>query len=230
MEANEGNFLFFAIAATISALAWIFNDNVETLLGLRALKVIRRGNPVVNEAGENSRGVVNTTDPMRLPVTIFMGLLSLYNWRRGHFEVAPYFAFLALFLRLYLVGEMWTRGMPRTFRYFFNHGIRTNYFEPFLLLLDMAFVSERDKVWNMVVALMVPWCFVSLNPDTCMAALITWSASTSCILATRYTMEATLITLMQVGIYIYLYICIYMYVCIYVCIYVCMYVDVCMYQ
>ena len=206
MEANEGKFLFFVIAVAISALAWIFNDNVETLLGLRALKVIRRGTPVNKAGGTNSRGVVNTTDPMRLPVTIIMGLLSLTNWSHGYFEVAPYFAFLALFLRLYLVGEMWTRGMPRTFRYLFACGIRTNYFEPFLLLLEMASVSERDKVKNLVVALMVPWCFVSLNPDTRMAALITWSASTSYILATRYAMEATLITLMQVRMYnIYIY-------------------------
>ena len=94
---------------------------------------------------------------------------------------------------------MWTRGMPRTFRYLFDWGIRTNYFEPFLLLLDMLFF-EKEKDHVLVAALLCPWCFVSLNPDTCMAALITWSAVTSYILRTRYDTDATFITLMQVGI------------------------------
>ena len=200
MEANEGKFLFFVIAVAISALAWIFNDNVETLLGLRALKVIRRGTPVNKAGGTNSRGVVNTTDPMRLPVTIIMGLLSLTNWSHGYFEVAPYFAFLALFLRLYLVGEMWTRGMPRTFRYLFACGIRTNYFEPFLLLLEMGFVTRRAPViYEMAFVVLGPWGFISLNPDAHMAFAITWSAVVSYILVSRHNTPWSFIFMIQVS-------------------------------
>ena len=200
MEANEGKFLFFVIAVAISALAWIFNDNVETLLGLRALKVIRRGTPVNKAGGTNSRGVVNTTDPMRLPVTIIMGLLSLTNWSHGYFEVAPYFAFLALFLRLYLVGEMWTRGMPRIFRWFFDFEIRTNYFEPFLLLLEMGFVTHRTLViYEMAFVVLGPWAFIALNPDTHMAATVTWSVVVGYILVSRYDTPWSFIFMIQVS-------------------------------
>ena len=137
---------------------------------------------------------------MRLPVTIIMGLLSLYNWRQGYFEDAPYFAFLALFLRLYLVGEMWTRGMPRIFRRFFDFEIRTNYFEPFLMLLEMGFVTRRAPViYEMAFVVLGPWGFISLNPDTHMACLITWSAVVSYILVSRYGTPWSFIFTIQVS-------------------------------
>ena len=167
--------LAFAILATItSAWAWIFNENVEAALGLKGLQALRARTDV----GQiNSRGLKLTKDPMRLPVTALMGLLTINNWRHNYFETNPYYALLAVFLRLYLVGEMWTRGMPWIFRCLFDtakSGIRTNYFEPFLMLLEMAFVTHKGNQFNTIMmTLLIPPTYVSLNPDNPVAAIIT---------------------------------------------------------
>ena len=39
------------------------------------------------------------------------------------FDTNPHYALFALFLRLHLVGEMWTRNMTRIFRCAFDFGI-----------------------------------------------------------------------------------------------------------
>ena len=196
MEASQGQefrLVLSAIATTASTLAWIFNDDVEVLLGLDALKLLRRA-PSLHE--KNCRGVVQATDPFRLPVTFYMLLLTVINCNL--FDTNPYYALFALFLRLYLVGEMWTRNMPRIFRCVFDFGIRTNYFEPIVLLLGLI-LTEGDTFFDFSVILVLPWVFVSLNPDTPMAALISWSATTSCILSTRFKRSWAEITLVQVS-------------------------------
>ena len=194
----SGDFCVFVIVVTVSALAWIFNDKIEALLGLEYLKLLRSSKPVSRKI--NARGLASETDPMRLPVTVVMILLTANNWQKKYVETDPYFMLLAVFLRLYMVGEMWTRGMPRIFRWFFDFEIRTNYFEPFLLLLEMGFVTHRTLViYEMAFVVLGPWGFISLNPDTHMACLITWSAVVSYILVSRYGTPWSFILSIQVS-------------------------------
>ena len=197
MEADQGQEGgLFVVLVIVVVLCWIFNDILESWLGLKGLKALRAVDPESSE--KNTRGIEMNTDPMRLPVTAAMVVLTYRNWQKKQFESSPPFAFFALFLRLYLVGEMWTRGMPRIFRCLFDFGIRTNYFEPLICLLEMGFVVGSDKYFDLGKALIIPWIFVSLNPETPMCALITWSAATSYILTSRYAEEWTLIAGLQV--------------------------------
>lgn len=198
MEANqveELNSLLIIIAVAISTLAWIFNDSVEASLGLKPLQALRRASLSVNE--NNARGVQPAKDPMRVPVTLYMTLVSTSAWK--HFGTNPIYVLTSLLLRLYLVGEMWTRNMPRIFRYIFEFGIRTNYFEPFILLLGLLGFAESNNIYDLSIMLLCPWGFVSLNPDTPIAALVTWSAATSYILITRITTDVIYISVIQVS-------------------------------
>ena len=195
MEKEEFRFVLLVIAVTVSTLAWIFNGKVEASLGLGALQALRRSSSVkVNE--KNSRGVTMGTDPWRIPVTVYIVLLQTYTFK--YFESNTIYVSVAFVLRLYLIGEMWTRNMRWTFRCIFDLGIRTQYFDP-LLLLKLVSFAIMDDIYGMTIILVCPWAFVSLNPDTPMAALITWSSATSYIIATRITTDWAYIILVQVS-------------------------------